>query len=182
MQVLALLAAGSHRVSADLRRARDCGLTPHVWLREWRVIPWWSEFRCFLRGDRVAGISQYHARCPLPLEVAAQLPRIEGHVRTLLAQVVDAWGPAGVVADVTATAAAPATLIELNPWGASDQSLFAWERDDFDGKLRVRSGAEPAEASWLEATWECPDAPLGRASGHGPGEHGAGRLGRPRGT
>jgi hypothetical protein len=152
-QALALLSAGSRRVSTDLRHARACGLTPYVWLRAWRAIPWWSEFRCFLRGGRVLGISQYHARNLLPPQLAPQLPRIEDRVRTLLAQVAYAWGAAPVVADVTATAAAPATLIELNPWGAATHAgLFAWEREDFDGALRVKLGAESQEPSWLEAT------------------------------
>lgn len=151
-QALALLAAGSRRLAADLRRARGHGLAAHVWLRAWRDIPWWSEFRCFLRGGRVAGISQYHACHALPPELAPRLPRIEDDVRTLLAQVALAWGGDPVVVDVTATGAAPATLIELNPWGASTApGLFAWDADDFDGGMRVCVGPQAAQPDWLPA-------------------------------
>lgn len=143
-----LLTAGSHRVTLDLRRACAHGLAPCIHLRQWREIPWWSEFRCFLREGQLAGASQYHTRQPLPEDILQQLDAIRGAIDALAARIARAWGDAPVVADVAVTPEGEATLIELNPWGpATDAALFSWKAEDFDGSLRVRR--EAACAPWL---------------------------------
>lgn len=112
-------------------------------IREWRDIPPWSEFRIFIKGREILGISQYHWRCTFP--------HIEHSVETLVDTVHQASlcisataHLKSVVADVCVTAMdadASWVLIELNPYSiASGGCLFTWDAGgDFDGTFRYRA-------------------------------------------
>jgi len=50
----------SERIYEDLSLAIQENYTPHIWVREWREIPRWAEFRCFMQDRKLVGISQYN--------------------------------------------------------------------------------------------------------------------------
>ncbi len=52
----------SERMSDDLQLALKENYPPHIFLREWKIIPQWAEFRCFLKNKKLVGISQYYHR------------------------------------------------------------------------------------------------------------------------
>lgn len=137
-EALRLLCGPSRRLAFDLRRAVRHGLAPWVFLREWHDIPWWAEYRCFLRDGALVGISQYHTGHPLPQASRSGLSGIRAAIARLMREVLAIWGEAPVVADVWADASGHAMLIELNPWGPpTEPAFFCWQRDDFDGSLRI---------------------------------------------
>lgn len=169
-EALRLLTDGSHRLAKDLHRALAHRLTPHVYLRRWHEIDDGCEFRCFLRDGRLAGVSQYHARQPLPEGVSHALPRIHRQIARLMERVLRTWGTEPVVADVLATPEGETTLIELNPWGPpTDAVLFSWAVDGFDGSLRVfrqaTDGWDPAAAASMDqAVRPCLAGDTGRSA------------------
>ncbi len=140
-QVIALLTDRSRRVAFDLRRCLKSAYRPWIFIREWRDFHWSSEFRCFLLAGRLAGISQYHHALPFPgenREVLARIPElVEGMAGVLRAAPALATGVFDVCVEGTDQAAA--TLMDINPWGPpTDACLFSWQRQDFDGSLRIQ--------------------------------------------
>lgn len=50
----------SERVYEDLALAKLNNYAPHIALREWVELQDWQEFRCFVKGGNLKGISQYY--------------------------------------------------------------------------------------------------------------------------
>lgn len=141
-QALRLLSSGSRRVAHDLAWALRQQLTPWIWLREWQDIPWADEWRCFVRGGRLAGVGQYHAAQALPPGHAdrarAALPQLSRRA----AQLSRALARPDFVFDVWLRDGAQAPLlIELNPWGPSTEAgLFEGDAGS-EASLRWRPAA-----------------------------------------
>jgi hypothetical protein len=57
---LAIILTSRERVRFDLAAAYLAEYLPHLFLREWVDIPRWREFRCFMLGRQLCGMSQYH--------------------------------------------------------------------------------------------------------------------------
>ena len=49
----------SERMHEDVMLALQHDYTPTIFVRQWVTIPRWSEFRCFMQGRKLVGISQY---------------------------------------------------------------------------------------------------------------------------
>ncbi|EHD21388.1 MULTISPECIES: regulator of eIF2 [Brenneria] len=131
----------------------DClqSSTP-VWLflREWRDIPRWGEFRCFIRDAKVIGVSQYHC-----LEYFPFLKEKENEIRLQLIMFLQKLLPVlhmnSVVADIAIDyqdGKFTTTLIELNPFiQRTDACLFSWVNGgDFNGRIRVNHSIADAHA------------------------------------
>jgi len=147
---LLMLTDGSERIAWDLRLALRHSYTPHIFVREWQEFPPWAEFRCFMRGRRLVGISQYDCvnlgACP---EIAARADRIHAAISDFFAVFRTAVHVDDVVFDVLIAGddigyrqGTGVRLIELNPFfSRTDACLFRWDRaspggGDFDGSFR----------------------------------------------
>lgn len=112
-------------------------------LREWRHIPEWSEFRVFVKGRKVAGVSQYHWRSQFP-EIPGAISEIKQAIKALLQSLWEFLHLDDVVIDLYVAPGdggagqMAAHLVELNPFSArTDACLYSWKNGgDFDGGLR----------------------------------------------
>lgn len=147
---LLMLTDGSERIAWDLRLALRHGYPPHVFVRQWHVFPPWAEFRCFMQGRQLVGVSQYDCvnlgACP---EIAAQAETIHTAIRAFFTDFCEAVHLDDVVFDVFVEPGAGepqrglrVRLLELNPFQPpTDASLFRGDRayawgGDFDGSFR----------------------------------------------
>ena len=148
--VIAQLSVSNRRVASCLW---DClqSSTP-VWLhlREWRDIPRWGEFRCFIKERKVIGVSQYHC-----LEYFPFYKEKESEIRVQLIEFLQKLLPVlhvdTVVADVAITYQGgefSTVLIELNPFiQRTDACLFSWVNGgDFNGRIRINQSITDAQA------------------------------------
>jgi len=146
MTAMRLLLDSSERVHDDLSMALHYTYNPWIWVREWRDIPHWAEFRCFMRDRKLVGVSQYFYRelwCPGDALVSP---------RELLADLTETFWPRfqricpldDVVFDITTDNPGAWTLIEINPFfDLTDPCLYSWaDGGDFDGGIRVNKGAK----------------------------------------
>ncbi len=143
----------SERMYEDLSLALLNDYQPHVFVRQWMEIPKWSEFRCFLRNKRLAGVSQYYYH--------QHFDELEKH-HDLINYWLRYWynnyiGPActdfeSVIFDVAAIinkrksklgmeVSVEFKLVEINPFfEMTDPCLFDWRGDgDFDETFRFLS-------------------------------------------
>lgn len=133
----------SERVSDDLHLALANGYAPHVFVRQWVEMPPWSEFRCFMRGRRLVGVSQYH-RGFAP-EVAANADLVLWALPQFFRQFRAASHLDDVVFDVFVKVRKKGNetevevkLLEINPFfEMTDPCRFSWTGGgDFDRTFR----------------------------------------------
>lgn len=108
----------SMRVMEDLIEYRYAETECHMLFREYESIPEWEEFRCFVIGGEIAGISQYYYADRFEqlqgAEGLAMKERVFAFARSILpilhmeTVVVDVW------------VGEHPKLIEINPYGLSD--------------------------------------------------------------
>lgn len=154
-QGVRLLTTDSRRAAFDIRCAMDYSYMPRLFLRPWREIPDWSEFRCFIQGGEIVGISQYDYQfLGRSAEITNHATAMERVLRECLTDLLPHLPLPDVVADViliadaaeaddaTITPAAlesgeyGAKLLELNPFIVqTDPALFSWMQP-FDGGFR----------------------------------------------
>jgi hypothetical protein len=145
----------SERVLDDLVRYTSLETEPlRLLFREWHPIPKSEEFRCFIRGRRLAGISQYHyagfderSYKSAPLAFA----RVQGRVAALEAlltdfvarEIVPHLPVEDLVVDLWANHLNAVTLIEINPYGLSDPCLLSYPEMEGNGLslFRIIEGA-----------------------------------------
>jgi hypothetical protein len=113
-----------------------------LFVRAWRDIPPWSEFRLFFRGRVLVGATQYHHRLSFD-KIAPYVDAIVGALGRIVEPLAAALPTEDAVADVqlvTTAAGFEAVLIETNPFlPTTGPGLFTWaDGTDFDGTLRFR--------------------------------------------
>lgn len=140
---LAIVLSSRERVRFDLAVAYLAEYSPHLFLREWIDIPRWREFRCFMLGRQLCGISQYHyadgVRYP---EIFTNAEAIRKGISSFFPRFRDACHLDDVVFDVVFGQNCHPILIEINPSstsGLSDLCLF--EGKKLDGRLRFLGDA-----------------------------------------
>ena len=129
--------ANSERVQEDLYEDEHAGATTHLVVCPYWDIPMWSEFRCFVKGRRVAAISQYmyyerysalvacrdwllnDVLLPFLGRVMPRLPMEDAVVDVAVGR--DLEGPQ----DATQHTCFVVELNPLSPW--TDPCLFDWE-------------------------------------------------------
>lgn len=130
----------SERVDDDLWLAKGSNYTPHIAVREWIVIQPWQEFRCFVRGRKLVGISQYNYlhREVFP-EVVENADRIEWTLQKKTEMIAPLLPVDDVVVDFIYkarkhgnTVVNEAVMLEVNPYSPyTDPCLYDWSSDDF---------------------------------------------------
>ncbi len=153
-QGVGLLTGNSRRVAFDIRSAMDYSYLPRLFLRPWRTIPAWSEFRCFIQSGEVVGLSQYdfrflgrsellltHAKiieAALRHELEVIIPHL--HLSDVVVDLilVPADDPDGIItAGHLERGAVVARLLELNPFFMqTNPALFSW-LEPMDGSFRL---------------------------------------------
>lgn len=137
----------SERTADDLAAAIANNYAPHIFVREWVDFDKSMEFRCFMRGRKLVGISQYEYRDHFP-DLKAERGRLQWVIETFFAtQFLPAIHLDDVVFDVfvKCRSGSPAVfvneckLIEINPFFQwTDPCLFDWRNGgDFDGSFRL---------------------------------------------
>ncbi|MFP1908205.1 regulator [Lonsdalea quercina] len=148
--VIRQLSMSSRRVASYLWDCLQSSTPVWLYLREWRDIPRWGEFRCFIRDAKVIGVSQYHC-----LEYFPFLKEKENEIRLQIIMFLQKLLPIlhldSVVADVAIDyqdGKFTTTLIELNPFiQRTDACLFSWVNGgDFNGRIRVNQSIADAQA------------------------------------
>ncbi|MFP1824574.1 cell division cycle protein 123 family protein [Lonsdalea quercina] len=148
--VIEQLSVSNRRVTSYLWDCLQSSTPVWLYLREWRDIPRWGEFRCFIRDAKVIGVSQYHC-----LEYFPFLKEKENEIRlqiiTFLQKLLPASHMNSVVADIAIDyqyGKFTTTLIELNPFiQRTDACLFSWVNGgDFNGRIRVNQSIADAQA------------------------------------
>lgn len=133
----------SERVYEDLSLAIQENYPPHIFVREWKDIPAWSEFRCFMANRNLVGISQYQYRDYFQ-EVVNDKGAIEWCIREFFRGFRRQCHIPDVVFDVFVIrkehgndCAWEVKLLELNPsFEMTDPCLFDWSKE-FDGSFRI---------------------------------------------
>ncbi|HEX8558042.1 MAG TPA: hypothetical protein VF668_08080 [Pyrinomonadaceae bacterium] len=141
-----MLTGDSRRIAYDLGLALRHGYAPHVFARRWYEIPAWAEFRCFMKGRELVGVSQYDCR---NLGRRPEIAERAGEIKAAIEEFSERVGAAAHLADFVFDVflnfgeagrgrAARVTLLELNPFlPATDACLFSWrDGGDFDGSFR----------------------------------------------
>lgn len=142
-QAMTTLRAPGPRVAGIARQVLAEDRDDALYLRPWREIPRWCEFRVFIHGGQVVGISQYHLDRSYP-EIHSRGQEISGALGGLLQRLLPVLHVPDIVADVALdpSFATPALLLEVNPYlRRTDACLFRWGqgplKGDFDGGFRV---------------------------------------------
>lgn len=156
---LRFLLDASERIYEDLAIAIQHNYSPHIFVRPWLDIPHWSEFRCFMRGRRLDGISQYHYLHGEVLpEIANRYDTIRWAIEQFFLDFRKASHLDDVVFDVWVNEMMIAAdnmhiwevkLIEINPYFVlTDPCLFAWDKP-FGGEFRFNraEGREQKDAA-----------------------------------
>lgn len=141
-----MLTGASRRVAFDLMLAWRNKYRPHIFVRQWLDIPRWSEFRCFMKGRKLVGISQYDCK---NLGHCAEIVENASRIQTAIAAFFDHFRLISHVDDVVfdvfldvkhgrLDSSIDVRLMELNPFiPKTDPCLFDWSVEgDFDGSLR----------------------------------------------
>lgn len=141
------LLGDSCRVFEDLVLAKNGGYQPWLFLREWKEIPAWAEFRCFMKDRKLTGISQYYYREAYP-EVEKYAGTIEWGIGRFFENyflpeihvddvVFDVWVS---IRDRHSSNQIEVKLLEINPYSPmTDPCLCSWaDPNTFDGKLRFK--------------------------------------------
>jgi hypothetical protein len=144
----------SERIYEDLLLAIQHDYPPHIWGRQWITIPPWSEFRCFMQGRKLVGISQYNY---LQGAVFREIVRDHDAIQWVIGDqffpsfrdashlddvVFDVWVKTHTMRDNTRIW--EVKLVEINPFGPlTDPCLFAWSRP-LDGQFRYNTNPQVA--------------------------------------
>ncbi|PWC09899.1 regulator [Brenneria roseae subsp. americana] len=148
--VVKQLSVSSHRVASYLWDCLQSSTPVWLFLREWRDIPRWGEFRCFIRDGKVVGVSQYHC-----MEYFPFLKEKENEIRLQIIMFLQKFLPVlhmdSVVADIAIDYKDEefnTTLIELNPFiQRTDACLFSWVNGgDFNDRIRINQSIATAHA------------------------------------
>ncbi|ASY66740.1 hypothetical protein SJ05684_b57580 (plasmid) [Sinorhizobium sojae CCBAU 05684] len=113
-----------------------------LFIRPWRKIPKWAEYRLFMKARAFTGASQYFHTAAFP-EIEANAKPIAGALLDFADEFLAVSHLDDAIVDVFVEeegGAWRAVLLDINPliW-RSDSCLFRWTNDgDFDRGLRFR--------------------------------------------
>lgn len=161
-QAIERLCGISERVFEDIAMALHEGYDPYIWLRQWIDIEPWAEFRCFQKGGKLVGISEYDYLAEPSAEIADNHPAIEWAIRRFWEQqfrpachlddvIFDVYltrKPGISSRDIDLNTGKPSiqefvwevSLLEINPYfNLTDPCLFDWrDESGFNGEFRCR--------------------------------------------
>jgi hypothetical protein len=121
----------------------------HIFFREWKEIPQWTEFRCFMKNRKLVGFSQYNY---LKGVMYPEIKENEESIIHLILEFFDYFKKVShldnVVFDVFVTKRLVGNqnyweikLLEINPFfELTDPCLFDWRKpEQFDGSFRFNN-------------------------------------------
>jgi len=139
--------------SFDYCTDRDGGAPPRpdgycLVLREWRSLNEASEFRCFVHGRRLLGVSQRHPSTFFPHLADPQFQEavVERIAEFFSQRVRDGFAPESYAFDVVLgkPPRQRVRLVDFSPWAPStDPLLFDW--GDLDAAAAAQHGGNPPE-------------------------------------
>ncbi|MBB5696470.1 hypothetical protein FHS87_004541 [Roseomonas pecuniae] len=142
-KAISVLLTSRERVRFDLSVSILADSPVYMFLRDWTDIAPWREFRCFMIGRELRGISQYHYRGGQQYnEIMDHETEIRSAIASFFPKFRDACHLDDVVFDLAYRGARDPILIEINPSplsGLSDLCLF--EREHLNGEFRFLRGA-----------------------------------------
>jgi hypothetical protein len=149
---LRLLLDASERIYEDLSLAIKENYAPHIFVRQWLDFEPWQEFRCFQRGGKLVGISQYnYLQDAVFPEIKKHHDTIRWGIETFHGDFRKACHLEDVVFDVIVSirtnSATPygseksveVKLLEINPFFEfTDPCLFDWRNggSSLDGTMK----------------------------------------------
>lgn len=146
-RALEILLGGSERIQEDLQLAIENHYEPHIFVREWVDLEPWQEFRCFMKGRQLAGISQYHYLDGPIKEILENKASIDWAIGQFFSsQFKNACHLDDVVFDVIVNMREvgedrmwTVKLLEINPFfELTDPCLFDWRNGgNFDGSFKI---------------------------------------------
>ena len=106
----------SDRINQDVTWCFLYEYAPVFWVRPWRNIPPWQEFRCIVKNGDLYGISQYHTQSfPSFIEINAQAKQIGNNLRNYMNERVIPFSiHKDFVCDVLYSNSSP-MIIDYNP-------------------------------------------------------------------
>lgn len=159
IKAIKLLTDCSDRVAEDINLALDNNYLPHIFLRQWLNIEPWQEFRCFMKGGNLVGVSQYNY---LEGECFDEVVEYKDSIRWAIEMFFEKFKKVShlndVVFDVIVTKKQceneiqwEVKLLEINPFFAmTDPCLFCWDKPgEFDGSIRIIDTGEKHTSSWV---------------------------------
>lgn len=119
-----LLLDSMERIADDLSQDDYAGASSWIFVRAWREMPKWSEFRCFMKARRLVAVTQYDCEKEKSFpEIRENAPAIGQAIRGFFeTRFRDACHLEDVVFDVFVTQDADgfqATLLEINPYASN---------------------------------------------------------------
>jgi hypothetical protein len=134
-----------------------------LFLRQWVKIAPWAEFRVFIKGRRIIGVSQYPAHIFYP-EIPAHADAIRQGIVQLFHETMHLLPLDDVIVEVYADPTPNGLkmrVIELNPFlPLADAGLFSWKGDgDFDGSFRYLTHGPSARMATSMQRAARPDDP-----------------------
>lgn len=149
---LRFLLDASERVADDLQLAIANNYEPHIWVRQWKDIEPWREFRCFMRGRKLIAASQYYYKTHRDGQTVSEVfPEIKPELRRIvraikqIASIVATACLDDVIFDVVFEPGGnvngrpmDAYLLEINPFfELTDPCLFSVPRGEpWDSAIR----------------------------------------------
>lgn len=150
-EALRRLTDSSERVHDDLSLALANEYEAFLFVRQWMDIPPESEFRCFMKGRKLVGVSQYQYRDVFPW-VKENKEGIHFAIEEFFHDFKKASHLDDVVFDVFVKlrrrgneSEYEVKLLEINPFfEMTDPCLFDWRNGgDFDGSFRTKGQEKP---------------------------------------
>ena len=143
--IMTRLTVCSERIYEDLSMAINNKYESCIWLREWKEIPEWAEFRCFMKDRKLIGISQYNY---LKGIIYSEIKENEESIIHLILGFFDYFKTVShldsVVFDVFVIKKSIGNqnhweikLLEINPFfEMTDPCLFDWRKpEEFNGQF-----------------------------------------------
>ena len=112
----------SLRTIIDIMRSLITGISIHIVLRKYIIIPKWQEFRCFIMNGKLLGISQYCSN-----EYFPELQNKENLILTLIQKKLKSIQdriPSTCILDVYIENLKKVIVLELNPFGCGAGALL----------------------------------------------------------
>ncbi len=147
----------SERMYEDLTLAIRENYPPTLFVRQWIDLAKWQEWRCFMRGRKLVGISQGNYLDGRIAECVEHKDSVRWAIEQFFPRFREACHLDDVVFDVFVmrkeyvpadkikTVTWEVKLLEINPFFEfTDPCLFSWQKGgDFDGSIRVKATVKP---------------------------------------
>lgn len=135
-EAIKMLTGSSERIYDDLMLAIMNEYEPYIFVREWIDIPKWCEFRCFMKGRKLQGVSQYYYHDYYE-EIKNNHSIIQSLIFKFFKKFEESCHLDDVIFDVfleldKEIESSEVKLLEINPYSntLTDPCLYDWDEDE----------------------------------------------------